>query len=62
MQVRQAVAAWGAESNATATAASGAHGPVRQTAARMRSSARVDLESRGSGPSGSRAPGGSHRP
>ncbi|KAK9864646.1 hypothetical protein WJX84_000197 [Apatococcus fuscideae] len=56
-QVRQAVAAWGAESNATATAASGAHGPVRQTAARMRSSARVDLESRGSGPSGSRAPG-----
>ena len=51
VQVRQIAAAWRQEDNAKATAASGLHGPQRAVATRMRTSVRVDQQSRGAGPS-----------
>ncbi|KAK9862957.1 hypothetical protein WJX84_010635 [Apatococcus fuscideae] len=53
-QVRQIAAAWRQEENAKATAASGVHGPQRAVATRMRTTVRMDQESRGAGSS---APG-----
>ena len=53
-QVRQIAAAWRQEVDAKAAAASGQHGPQRLVAPRMRSSVRVDQESRGATPSAPR--------